>query len=311
MNNNEIIYKTAVEQVSYLKKNGLLFLEINENEAVKYLTEYTYYHKVISYKNLLSMYDTNEKGTDIFNGIDFADLYQLQLIDQKLRESFSQITLKLEYYFKVFLMNQVEMEKVCLKDPYYYYHILDVDRRFNVTNKIKKRAIDYGDIYSKKMLEQYPGKKPVWVLNEYLSFGEVIEIYATFVRKNHIKNKEFFIDLLIEIKSLRNMSVHNNSLLNSRGIGKKDTKKLIEKYKSDFGVVITDGILHSYFIYEVACLLYLYKLISPEDIYQDDINNLYNNLHEIIKKNNIFKKYSGEDVLATIRTIEKLTNKMY
>lgn len=311
MSQNDIIYKSATEQVAYLKKNGLIFETISELEAVNYLTEYTYYHKVISYKNLLSFYETDEYGEDIFNGIDFADLYELQNIDNKLREALSRITLRVEYYFKVFLMQQVETEKACLNDPYYYYRVMDVDRRFNVTNKIRKRALDYGDIYSKKMLDMYPNKKPIWVLNEYLSFGEVIELYAGFVRKNRIKHREFQLDVLMEIKSLRNMTVHNNSLLNSRGIGSKDTAPLIEQYKADFGVSLTKGMLHNHFIYEVACLLYLYKHMAPKDIYFNDINHLYTTLHSVIKQNNIFKKYSGEDVLATIITIEKLTNKMY
>lgn len=307
----EVVYKSAREQIQYLKKNGLKFEGIAEVEAEEYLTEYSYYHKIVSYKILLSNYSTDENGEDVFNGIDFSDLYELQVVDNRLREALSLITLRVEFYFKVYLIKQMEYEPACINDPYYYYKILDVDKRFNVTNKMVKRAKEYGDLYSQKMLEMYPDKKPIWVLNEYLSFGEVIELYAGLVRKKRIMSKEFELDLLMDIKSLRNKTVHNNSLLNSRGLGKKDVKPLIKKYNDNLGVNISEGMLHNHFVYEVASLLYLYKVLAPRDVYAEDVNRLYNTLHEVIKQNYIFTKYAGEDVVASVRTIAKITNKMY
>ena len=196
-------YLSVNGQVKFLMRHGMEFHDVSIHEAKELLSNYTYFHKIISYKHFFEQYNTDEYGEDLFNGLDFGDLYELQQIDRRLRKKFNDVCLEVEYYFKVFLLKIIEDETLPI-DHYFYYDVVDVEKRYHVNAKMEKRAKDFDDVYSKKMLEKFPGKKPVWVLNEYLSFGEVLELFTNYVHKKKITKYDFELEFLLRVKKLLN-----------------------------------------------------------------------------------------------------------
>ena len=130
-------YLSVNGQVKHLIRHGMEFHDVPMHEAKEILSDYTYFHKVISYKHFFEQYNTDEYGNDLFNGLDFGDLYELQQIDRRLRKKFNDVCLEVEYYFKVFLLKMVEDEKF-LGNQYFYYDVVDIEKKFNCAGFCKQ-----------------------------------------------------------------------------------------------------------------------------------------------------------------------------
>jgi len=303
-------YLSAAGQVKFLIKRGMTFHDMTQNKAQDVLMRYTYLHKVSSYKHYFSRYEIDVNGEDVFNGLDFNDIYELQVIDHKTRGLLNDICLDVEYYFKVYLLKQVETLNTG-REMYFYYDVVDVEKRYHITDKMTKRAKDYEDQYSIKMLKKFPNKKPIWVLNEYLSFGEVIEIYARFNRTKKITKDDFLITLLGRAKGLRNITVHNNQLFSTKYISVDGVNELVKAYNDKLGVYINPKIVSNYFMLNMLSTLYVYSQLAPKAEFDYNMDRLFMHMHLIIKGNKIFTKYPNEQVLLDLKNIYKIADKLY
>ncbi|MGL5020526.1 MAG: Abi family protein [Mycoplasmatales bacterium] len=303
-------YLSVNEQIKFLINHGMTFQDMSQDEAKSVLMHYTYYHKVMSYKHFFSIYRQDANGNDIFNGLDFNDIYELQMIDRKLRALLNDICLDIEYYFKVYILKQIEFS-IVPREAYFYYDIVDLEKRYHITDKMNKRAKDYDDAYSIKMLKNYPDKKPIWVLNEYLSFGEVIEIFAKYNRKKNLTKDDFMIDLLSRAKNMRNITVHNNQLFSTKIIKVNGAEKLVKAYEEYFGINIKIGTISNHFVLNLLSTILIYAQLAPRSEFEENIDKVFQELHTIIKKNKIFDKYPNGQVIIDLNTIYKIVNKLY
>lgn len=303
-------YLSIKEQIKLLKLSGLTFKDMTEHEARSLLANEAYYHKVISYKHYFNQFKSR-RDEDYFNGLDFFDLYEYYKIDNQLKENLNDICLDVENFFKVYMMREIDECDFYEAPAYCYYDIIDVERRFKVTNKMEKRIRDYNDVYSKKNLKKFPDKKPIWVLNEYLAFGEVIEIYSKFMKDNNIKKEEFNIEILLICKNLRNITAHGNKLFVDQHNIFAGDQTLQNLYLKNFGIMLSDKYFNNHFKSSILATLYTFKLFAPKEIFLQRIDDLYKTLHSITKNYKVFKKYPEEQVVNDIKLLAKAVNNLY
>ena len=96
------------EQIEKLKENGVTFKYISEENAKKYLTENNYYFKLTSYrKNFLKK---EVDGKEIYIDLDFSYLQDLAIIDMELRYLLVELSLDIEHWTKVYLLNLIQRQ---------------------------------------------------------------------------------------------------------------------------------------------------------------------------------------------------------
>lgn len=306
MRNDE--YLNVHEQIKYLKERNLKFNIISEKKAKEILLNQTYFHKLINYKHIISTFSSEE--VDNFNGMEFSDLYELKLIDNILRESFNDVTLEIENYFKVLILRHVDSKpEKC--DHFFYYDIIDVDRIYRINNRMKKRIKDYDDYYSKKYLRKFPDEKPIWVLNEYLSFGEVLEIFIKYVHKERLREYDSLIYYLKRAKLIRNITAHNNTLYMRSDALKDDVKELQLDLNIHTGLTIKPKYITGNFTNKLVSTILLYKMLVPSEVYEQRMNKIFFEIHTMVKTYQIFKRYPEEKAIKEVKYLYYMINKLY
>lgn len=302
-------YLSVDEQIKYLKDRNLLFVDMDEQEAKRILMTETYFHKIVSYKHYFSKYKVLADGDDNYNHIDFNDLYELSVIDHQLRRSYNEICLNIEKYFKVFLLRFIERSGSNVNE-YFFYRVTNLEKIYRINTRMEKRIKDFGDVYSRKNIEKYPDEKPMWVLNEYLSFGEVLEIFNKYLRKHPHPQYDEMMNYLKIAKQIRNACAHNNVLFSKNetcdmcGISLKKDLELN-------GIYVRENQIHSNFTYKLVATLLVYKELAPREQFELAMNDLFLTLHTLIKTNKIFKKHENEQVIIDFKNLYKIVNKMY
>ncbi len=306
MDNQE--YLSVHDQIIYLKERNVKFDLMNEKAAKDILLHESYFHKLLNYKSVLSRFHLEEQ--DDFNGIDFNDLVELKQIDNVLRELFNDITLEIEHYFKVLILRHVDCNpKRC--NHYFYYDIVDVDKVYRINNRMKKRIKNYDDYYSRKHLKKFPDQKPIWVLNEYLSFGEVLEIFTSYTRIYKLREFDTLITYLKEAKLIRNITAHNNTLYMRSFASRDDIKELRRDLDVLADVRLNEKYIASHFTNKLTSTLLVYKLLAPKEIYDARLNKVYIEIHTLIKQLRVFERYPNEVAIRDVKYICSIINKLY
>ena len=302
-------YMTCREQVSFLKARGLVFKVIDEKKAQHLLSHNVYFHKLCSYKHFFNRYSQTKSGEDNYNGLDFADLYDLYDLDKLLREQFVDICSEIELFFKVFIMRHVEMSPI--HDEYFYYTIENIDKKYRINNRMEKRINDFDDLYSKKNLIKYPEDKPIWVLHEYLTFGEVLELFTKYSRKNKLKEYNFLIDMLYTSKTVRNITAHGNKLFISNDNLVSPNEKLIEMFRETHNIHIQGKQISTQFMDNLISTLYIYKTLVSKEYTDERMNFLFMKLHTFSKSRKLYSRNQNERFTIDMQYLYKIVNKMY
>lgn len=210
---------TPEQQVAQLKEKGVSFLHMDESEAEDYLRHHNSYFRVRSYRANFSKYVGGEKD-GCYVGLDFGMLVELAIIDMKLRGVFLGLTLDVEHYAKIKLLNALEAAH---EDGYEVVRaFLDKPRYAAVDGNAVLSEISRGKSspYTAGLIERHPGGDyAVWEFIELISFGRFIHFYKFCAERLVIKEMldEFY--LLQSVKSLRNACAHNNCVLNDMKAG--------------------------------------------------------------------------------------------
>lgn len=301
-------YLNVHEQVNYLKERNVAFNLMNETAAKDILLHESYFHKLLNYKNVLSRFRYGD--SDDFNGIEFNDLVELSNVDTRLRELFNDITLEIEHYFKVLILRHVDCNtKRC--NHYFYYDIVDIDKIYRINSRMNKRIKNYNDFYSRKQLKKFPDQKPIWVLNEYLSFGEVLEIFTEYKRKYRLKEFDQLIYYLKEAKLIRNITAHNNTLF-MRSNASGDSINTLQKDMASIANINLNGkYISTNFTNKLASTLLVYTMLAPKHVVSERLNKVFIEIHTMIKTYEIFDRYPNEVAIKDIKYICTIINKLY
>lgn len=202
--------KLSVEkQIEHMKRKGIKFNLVNEEKAIKYLNDHTYYFKIKAYEKLFDRYNKSEKNNE-FVDLEFAYLCDLATIDCYLRKEILSISLDIEHYLKVKLLNDFNSSE---EDGY------SIVKDFINTNPDHYSAEIKHKMEGKacsNLVKKYSSNWAIWNFVEVLSFGDFIQFYQFFYSRNdqfrESKKLGYFIN---PVRILRNAAAHNNCLLHT------------------------------------------------------------------------------------------------
>ena len=206
-------------------EKGISFSKFSEKHAEKYLFDINNYLRTASYrKNYQKYLNGQNKGKYI--GLDFRYLQELSEIDSLLCMELSSICFDLEHDLKIRLLQDVEKNpkddgyKIVdnfLKANPYIVGKLEATTASPFTANLLNKYFTVTQIFNnQKKRNEYKitafNDCPVWVLLEFLTFGDFIKFYEFYYKVLKIK-MPISIPILKMLKNLRNACAHNNCLI--------------------------------------------------------------------------------------------------
>lgn len=210
------------EQVEHLKSKGVRFTLMSEEDAVAYLEKNNNYFRLRSYRTGFPRIEEGERA-GMYANLDFKMLVDLSIIDMLLRYEMLPLTLDIEHFAKVRLLEKIEKN-----DEDGYKIVSDFISSYDacadtgvITNRVK-REIDHGSTspYLRDLVAKYPDYGfPAWAFIEVVSFGTFNYFYKFCGERFDDKNMidEFY--LLQSVRGLRNACAHNNCIINNMKAG--------------------------------------------------------------------------------------------
>ncbi|NTR08280.1 Abi family protein [Enterococcus faecium] len=302
----------STDQLPYLINNKNIRCDIlSTEEAENILENVTFYYKITCYKRNFRK-DSNNKYIDL----DFFHLYDLSVIDMRMRHLFNKLCLDIEHSLKKNLIKDITNST---EDGYAIVNEFDSYERnqFNLKQQnlrqiygsnyihttyksVLTRTIygisdpnDYDYQLSRKYFRN--SSVPIWVLIEKLNFGQLIKFIEFYVntQKNNYAYYKTAEELLIMIKRIRNASSHNRPILmnianknhSGRLVVSANVKGFVTKYQlnknsSRKEISLYNSLLEHTKIHDIFCLIILYKeyINSEKMIFarRKEIKNLVN-----------------------------------
>ncbi len=221
-------------------------------------------------------YEKNPAGENKgkYQNLDFAYLVDLSAIDMHLRYLILKMTVDIEHALKVRLLKSIEENP--LIGGYALVSVF-LARNPKVVTKIEQTA---HSAYTGNLLQKYfsldsDNKRiidfrdcPVWVLLEFLTFGDFIHFYRFFYEDYTKTKAEFSCKMLNNIRSLRNAAAHNNCLLADLVSRSAYTSTKLSVAVSKIAGMNRSRLrkLSNRFILEFSTVLYIYKSLIPEQM---------------------------------------------
>lgn len=224
-------FKSIEEQIVLLKSRGLEFND--EEKAKKYLLCNNYYN-VINYYSKFFMISNDQ----YIKGTTFDEISHIYYFDKEIKTIFFKSILDIEKYFKS-LISYFFSESH--KEDYAYLNacnfrnddILKVTQTIASLSKIIVRKQNEKNPNSVKHYINHHHNVPLWVLSNYMTFGQIItfythmkdseknkiaKIYSQFLSENlgvaNIKlSSKHIVSFLKNICEVRNIVAHGNKFL--------------------------------------------------------------------------------------------------
>lgn len=204
-------------QINHMENKGITFNLVSKDDAKTFISDNSYYFKIKAFaknfpKNSYSKYVN----------LDFGLLQELSTLDLHLRKAILFISLNIEHAIKTKLNKHF-----CSNAAEDGYSIV---QSFRATIKNKYTDIK-SNKYTQSLINKYNPDYAIWNYLEIISLGTLCDFYHYYYNiydKNEIKLDPF----LYSVRIIRNISAHNNCLLNS--IGKSFINFTVNKRLSSF-----------------------------------------------------------------------------
>lgn len=248
-------FKSIDEQILLLKARGLIFG--NEEKAKSYLLLNNYYNVINYYsKFFLASNDTYRSGTS------FDEISHVYYFDKEIKTIFFKSILEIEKYFKSLLSYYFSESH---KDDYSF--LLASNFRNDDILKVTKTIASMSKIIVTKQQEKNSNSikhyinqhhnVPLWVLSNYMTFGQIIRFYTHMkdAERNKIaKTFSYFLSENLDIPKIkitsqqvlsflknicevRNIVAHGNKFL---GFKCKENTLYLKELHSNYNVSNTD-----------------------------------------------------------------------
>lgn len=314
---------TAEELVSMLQADkGVSFELMDVSQAIAYLSTTNNYLRTASYrKNYLKHTMGSQAGKYI--DLDFAYLAELSTLDMHLRSYLLKMSIALEHALKVNLLAIFESQPS--EDG---YSIVTEYLRLNA-KVVQSIEAKIDTIFTGGLIDRYfdlcyvcePGSTqtrimksdcPIWVLVELLSFGELLYFYDYCVKKYSQPALE--LNVLNPVKSLRNACAHNNCILYCltpdchKTKPPSDISQFVAKM-DNIGAEERRKKLSCRPLFEITCLLYMYRKVVSPNVFRNGIKELHNFTDGRLVKHKDY--FEGNQLLSTsIGYIQKLVDNL-
>lgn len=223
-------FRTLDEQVNLLKTRKLIIAD--EEHAKRYLLSNNYYNIINGYSKFFP-----HAGDDYINGTTFDEVSRLYLFDKELKQAFFKAIIDVEAHLKSVFAHR--FAEAYPNTPYAYLHtsnyaptkILDVGEMISRLTRIINRQSRHKDTSICHYIKNYKDV-PIWVLVNYLDFGELRHMILaspvslqnkvakdmTGFIKQHLSQAGIFppetmLSFIANINDIRNVCAHNNRLL--------------------------------------------------------------------------------------------------
>ena len=262
---------SVYDQVLHMKKNGIRFNLVSEDDAIHYLENNTYFFKIKAYDTLFEKYQYGEHIGEYVN-LDFAYLQDLAIIDMYLRHFLLKAAVDIEHCIKVQLLRDFNNSTSDGYDIVEEFFLRYPDTKDKI---LRKRGSSYCDgLIDKLELEGYA----IWNVIELLSFGDFISLYSTFYELYpNCRTGILLTYPMKSIKNLRNAAAHNNCILDQiqKGSNSAVTKnKKVNSYVSKIrGMQKATRIkcMNRQVLQDFSTLIYVIDIVLPEGGIKDNL----------------------------------------
>lgn len=258
-------FKTLDEQIEILKTRGLT---IGDEEKAKNTLLFTNYYNVI---NCYSKFF--QQSSDVYiSGTTFIDVMSVYHFDKEMKNMFFKNIIEVEKSFKstlAYIFSENHPEEYSYLDIKNYEAdsiLVSADMIAKLARVIKKKERDNRNNAVKHYINQH-NNVPLWVLINYLDFGQVIDFYSCMKRSEKNKIAKVFsenlsrslgtqvrieyvalITILNNIREVRNVAAHNNKIL---GFSCKKNVPYLTQLHSPIGIQPNDPKQNVYNVYVV------------------------------------------------------------
>lgn len=297
---------TVSELISHMENKGITFNNISKDDAADFLANNNYYLKLASYRANYKKYP-NGPNVGKYMHLDFSYLKELSTIDMHLRYHIMQMTLDIEHFLKVKLLNTIEENPD--EDGYHIIQaFLAKDPQLGMLKKIQSHK---SSDYCKGLIEKYYPYFPAWVFVELISFGNLAYL-CEFYNKTYDTQIADRI-LLNSVRDIRNACAHSNCLINILTPGNNTPHQSVVKRTKCIEGLSDNSInkkLSNKCIYDFICLLYAYgEIISSSPTKKKryiELNNLFSN--RIVQHADWFK--SNNTITSSYDFVKKILDKV-
>lgn len=193
------------EIIEYCKNElGITFNLMDEEKAKEFIEKNNFFFRLKQYCSIC----TEQTKSGKYIGLDFGHLVELSTIDMFLRKLLFKMTIDLEHYLKVKLVNECQNNPA--DDGYEV-----VEKFLESHNRIKESIIQFAQIpgYGGTSFRKYAEAPAVWNFVEMIGFAEFVSFYAfyyDFMQMDCEYTKHFE-----SVRRLRNACAHNACMLTS------------------------------------------------------------------------------------------------
>ena len=227
---------TVPQIIDYCKNElGITFNIMDEEKAQEFLQKNNYFFRLKQYTEICT--DKTKSGK--YNGLDFGHLVELSTIDMFLRKHLLKMTIDLEHYLKVNLVNDCQTNP---DDDGY-----GVVKAFFEKEPYIQKTVEKGNnfsCYSGMDIDQCLAYPAVWNVVELLGFHDFTYFYSFYYEYFHLKSE--FKSHIDSIRRIRNAAAHNSCILcNFRSIQKFNYDVEINFELLSAGLKIDPGVISS------------------------------------------------------------------
>ena len=194
---------TVPQIIDYCKNElGITFNIMDEQKAEEFLHKNNYFFRIKQYAEICT--DKTKSGK--YNGLDFGHLVELSTIDMFLRKYLLKMTIDLEHYLKVNLVNDCQTNS----DDDGYGVVKAFFEKFPHIQKNVASGNNFST-YSGMDIEQCLAYPAVWNIVELLGFYDFTYFYSFYYEYFHLKSE--FKSHIDSIRRIRNAAAHNSCML--------------------------------------------------------------------------------------------------
>lgn len=216
------------EQIDRLKYYGVNFEAVSEDEAIRFLTNNTYYAKIRNYLSAFEKYQEPERS-HVCCHVDFVHLMSLSRLDFHLRKLIISLSLDLEHTMKTLFIQHLTNDPTC--DGYQMVgQYFDANELSRMVVEGKKSA------YTNEIADRFDREENIWNLIELLSFSGFMRLLEKY-SSDHDDVFQFDHGLLRCARYLRNAAAHNNCLLHTLNL--KSSSQVFRSSK-DLGLTLAN-----------------------------------------------------------------------
>lgn len=305
---------SPVQQVECLKEKGVKFELMSEDEAKDYLAQNNNYFRLGSYRRgFARVAEGKRKGEYI--KLDFKMLVDLAVIDMLLRFEMLPITLDIEHYSKIKLLNKIESQD---EDGYSLVSdYIDSYERTNSNGEPYNRVLDEIDKgnsspYIAGILAKYKNREyPVWAFLELITFGSFIFFYKFCAERFGDSEMEDDFYLLQSVKSLRNACAHNNCILNNlqSGVPMYRPRETVQQAVAKISTIKRGqrkAKLSNDRLQQITTSLYLHKVLALDGVHENRAKLLDKFLQRMNKHIDYYK--GNDQITSSFEYITKIIN---